>query len=263
MSQLLNIEIAESVEILKEKLKKETNPKKQTRLPVIYWIKTKQAESVRHLAGLAGIHRTTVSRWLSQYRKGGLSQLLTIKTSSGRTRVISAQIEAKLDESRMGLITLWSRKITGKGIQPVGVEQWCFDYFWLYGLVEPRSGESFWREFSHLDSICFEKYLELFAQEYPDDLHIIQLDNGRLHTAKSLKIPENIVLIFQPPYCPQVNPIERLWQEIKKHLKWSIFEELNELRDSLKKILNDLTPQDITSLTFWDFLKEALFVANI
>ena len=52
------------------------------------------------------------------------------------------------DESRMGLITLWARKITEKGIQPVGIEQWCFDYFWLYGLVEPLTGESFFLEFS-------------------------------------------------------------------------------------------------------------------
>ncbi len=134
---------------------------------------------------------------------------------------------------------------------------------WLYGLVEPRSGKSFWREFSHLDSICFEKYLELFSQEYPDDLHIIQLDNGRLHTAKALEIPENVVWIFQPPYSPQINPIERLWKEIKKKLKWEIFSDLNQLRDSLKDILNDLTAQDITCVTFWTFLQEALFVANI
>ena len=163
----------------------------------------------------------------------------------------------------MGLITLWARKITAKGIQPIGLEQWRFDYFWLYGLVEPRSGESFWREFSHLDSICFEKYLEIFSLEYPDDLHIIQLDNGRLHTAGTLTIPNNIILLFQPPYCPQINPIERLWKEIKKILKWEIFSNLNELRDALKDILNNLTPQEIIDVTFWQFLKEALFVANI
>ena len=29
----------------------------------------------------------------------------------------------------------------------------------------------------------------------------------------------NVILVFQPPYSPQVNPIERLWKEIKKHLK--------------------------------------------
>jgi len=47
------------------------------------------------------------------------------------------------DETRLGLITKKGKKLTGKGIQPVGVEQWSFNYLWLYGLVEPRSGEGF------------------------------------------------------------------------------------------------------------------------
>ncbi len=61
MSQILKVEISESVETLKEKLKKETNRKKQQRLQVIYWIKTKQAESIGHLAALAGKQRFHIS----------------------------------------------------------------------------------------------------------------------------------------------------------------------------------------------------------
>jgi hypothetical protein len=81
-------------------------------------------------------------------------------------------------------------------VQPVGIEQWQFEYLWLYGLVEPKTGSSFFYELCHLDSICFEKYLELFAKQYPEDLHIIQLDNGLLHQALELAIPDNIVLLF-------------------------------------------------------------------
>ena len=98
MSQVLKIEIFESAQTLKEKLKKETNSKKQQKLQVIYWIKTKQAESVGHLAVLVGKDRTTVSRWLSEYRKGGLDNLLTFKVSSGRPAKISEEIERKLVE---------------------------------------------------------------------------------------------------------------------------------------------------------------------
>lgn len=167
------------------------------------------------------------------------------------------------DESRMGLITLWARKLTLKGVQPVGIEQWCFDYFWLYGLVEPMTGESFFYEFGHLDSICFERYLELFSEKFPDDFHVIQLDNGPLHQAYDLAIPENVAILFQPAYSPQVNPIERFWKAIKKEMKWELFDNLDELRDSLKKVLDKLTVQDIISLTKWQFLVEGLSVANI
>ena len=103
-------------------------------------------------------------------------------------------------------------------MQPVAIEQWRLEYLWLYGLVEPKSEESFFYELCHLDSICFEKCLELFAQEYPEELHIIQLDNGRLHQSLDLAIPPNVVLLFQPPYSPQVNPIDRFWEELKKNL---------------------------------------------
>lgn len=141
--------------------------------------------------------------------------------------------------------------------------QWLFQCFWLYGLVEPVSGESFFYEFCHLDTICFEKFLELFSQAYPSDLHIIQLDNGPSHQAKDLVIPENIILLFQPSHCPQVNPIERLWKAIKDELKWVVFDDLDDLRKSLQNILLRLSQQVIASITRWKFILEALYVAGI
>jgi transposase len=92
---------------------------------------------------------------------------------------------------------------------------------------------------------------------------VIQLDNGPLHQAYDLAIPENVAILFQPAYSSQVNLIERLWKAIKKERKWELFDKLDELRDALKKILDKLTLQDITSLTKWQFLVEGLSVANI
>jgi len=68
--------------------------------------------------------------------------------------------------------------------------------FAIYGTVAPQTGESFWREFSHLDSLCFQIFWEQLAGEYPDNLNVVQLDNGRFHHSSSLKIPDNILLIF-------------------------------------------------------------------
>ncbi len=93
------------------------------------------------------------------------------------------------DESRMGLHTIQRRKLTGKGIKPQVQVQWEFTYLWLYGAVEPLTGASFFYEFTHLDTVCFEKFLELFASEYPEDLHIIQVDNGGFHNSLNLSIP--------------------------------------------------------------------------
>ena len=138
-----------------------------------------------------------------------------------------------------------------------------FKYLWLYGLVEPKTGDSFFYEFSHLDTPCFEKFLELFSQQYPDEVHIIQLDNGRGHLGLDWSIPDHVILLFQPPYCPEVNPIERFWKEVKKSLKNQVFDSLDFLRRTLRNILARFTQEYIASITGYDFILEALSVAGL
>jgi len=163
----------------------------------------------------------------------------------------------------MGLHTIKRRKLTGSCIKPKGIVQWDFVYLWLYGIVEPLTGKSFFYEFTHLDTICFEKFLELFAQRYPKDLHIIQLDNGGFHNSLNLNIPENVILLFQPAYSPEVNPIERLWQYLKEQLKWQTFDNLENLREAVEKSLGKLSKEIVASLTGWEFILDALSVASI
>ena len=112
------------------------------------------------------------------------------------------------------------------------------------------------------------------------------MDNGRPHTAKKLQIPDNIILLFQPPYSPRhakrgkrasasgrspcLNPIERLWQALKQDLKWELFSHLDELHCFLDceasrrhRALKKLTPEFIASVCGYDFILNALSVANI
>lgn len=103
------------------------------------------------------------------------------------------------DESRFGLHTIVGRLITASGVKPIGQWQWLFKAFWLYGAVEPLRGESFLLQFSHVDTQCYQRFLSEFSQTYPDSLNILQVDNGRFHKGKDLILPENIILLFQPP----------------------------------------------------------------
>ncbi|MEG4280773.1 transposase, partial [Microcoleus sp. MON1_C1] len=98
---------------------------------------------------------------------------------------------------------------------------------------------------------------------YPRDLHIIQVDNGGFHNSLNLSIPENVILLFQPGYSPEVNPIERLWGYVKEQLKWLRFDQIEELRAAVQKELNKLTNEVIASLTGWQFILEAISVAEL
>ena len=103
------------------------------------------------------------------------------------------------DEMRIGLKTIGGRQITAKGIKPIGAGavQWQFKATYLYGIVEPKTGEHFFFEFSHLNTDCFQVFLNLVSEQFKDDLLILQLDNGGFHKAKRLQVPANIILLFQ------------------------------------------------------------------
>ena len=125
-------------------------------------------------------------------------------------------------------------------------------------MVEPLSGENFFLEFSHLNADSFQLFLDEFSKAYPHSLNVIQLDNGRFHSAKKLTIPDNIVLLFQPPYSPDVNPIERVWQFMKDKLRWINLKTLDELRKKVDEIIQSILPSQVASLSSFDFILSAL-----
>ena len=96
MAGIVKIEITESIETLSNWLKQEKNTKKKERIQALFWIKTNLAETIGYLSSLSGKHRTTISRWLSLYRQGGLSKMLDIPIASGRTPAIPPKIPEKL-----------------------------------------------------------------------------------------------------------------------------------------------------------------------
>ena len=69
------------------------------------------------------------------------------------------------DETRLGLKTISGRLITLLGIKPSGKSQGQRDNFYLYGVVEPLTGYSFFYEVSHLEGNCFQGFLNLVSVE--------------------------------------------------------------------------------------------------
>ncbi|MDY7016104.1 MAG: IS630 family transposase [Cyanobacteriota bacterium] len=167
------------------------------------------------------------------------------------------------DETSLGLKTIRGRKITARGVKPVGKVQGKFKATYIYGIVEPKTGEHFFDEFTHLNSQCFGVFLQLVAEKFADSILIIQLDNGRFHKAKKLKGPENIILMFQPPHCPESNPIEQVWQYLKKGLRWKLPSSLDELRLLMSEQLEKMSEQVIASIVGRGYILEALSVVGI
>jgi len=96
MARPLNITITESREELERRLQHETEARQQERLQMLYWLKRDLVNSRQTIAQLLNRNDSTISRWLNDYREGGLRQLLEIQTAPGAARVIPPEVMERL-----------------------------------------------------------------------------------------------------------------------------------------------------------------------
>jgi transposase len=163
-----------------------------------------------------------------------------------------------MDESRFGLQTVKRRRLTARGTKPVGSYQQRFENCYLYGAIAPRSGDGYFLGLPKLNGDLFQVFLDEFARARPDTLNVLLVDNSRCHTTTDLLVPANVVLVFQPPYAPELNPAERVWQAIKDELAWQCFADLAALQARLVEIIRAYDEETLRSLTAYPYFMDAI-----
>ncbi len=167
------------------------------------------------------------------------------------------------DESRFGLHTVQRRRLTLPGVKPICPFEQTFESFWLCGAIQPNTGENFVLELPATASDCLQAFLDQFAAAHaqdPTEVRVLLLDNGGAHRAKALDWPARVVPIYLPAYCPELNPIERGWRELKEAVSNTLYGSLDALRERLDTELATWNqgPERMCSLTSYPYLIEAL-----
>lgn len=165
------------------------------------------------------------------------------------------------DEARFGLHLPRYRRLTTFGRKPRQPFAPLYESSWLYGAVEPSSGENLFLQLPALDSVCMSVFLGELSKVAAESLNVVVLDNAPAHIARGLVVAENIVLLALPPYSPELNPVERLWLAIRKKLK--VFDEtirtsLRALEEHVGEILRAFTPKEIASLTEYNYIRHSV-----
>lgn len=104
------------------------------------------------------------------------------------------------------------------------------------------------------NSDTFQVFLDEFSLINPEEYKIIVLDNGAFHKAKKLVIPHNIKLLFLPPYSPELNPAEKIWQHIKRKFTNRHFTNLNQISEFFTDTINSLSGQTIKSTCAYNYI---------
>lgn len=109
----------------------------------------------------------------------------------------------------------------------------------------------------------FQTFINLFSHKYPLDFHVLQVDNAKFHTSAKLELPHNVMLLYQPPYSPEANPIEQVWSWAKGKIAGEIFETVDKLKDRVNGILADAGNAMFKSIVHREFILSALQRAGI
>lgn len=162
------------------------------------------------------------------------------------------------DESRLGLHEGTRRRLTARGVKPLQRTLPRYEYFWLFAAVEPLGGASLELEMPALDVPCVQAFLDAFAACYPESLNLLLWDGAPAHIAHALVIPPNGVLIQLPAYSPELNPVERLWEDLRYRLGSELPSSLAALKEHAAELIRAYSPQQLASLCGYEYLLQIL-----
>ena len=154
------------------------------------------------------------------------------------------------DESRFGQKGCLSRLWAPRGSRPVVPLQNEYEWVYLYGALNPQTGESCALVLPWANTEMMQLHLDAISFQAGPSRHIVLvLDNAGWHGSKQLVVPENITLLPLPPYSPELNPIERLWHWLKEHeFSNRVYPNADVLLDAVTDMWNTLNPERIKSV---------------
>ena len=119
----------------------------------------------------------------------------------------------------------------------------------MTAFVQPTSGETFWSISNGVSKPFFAALLALFAREAGagrERIIVLELDSAGWHTAPNLAAPDGIRPVYLPPYSPELQPAEHLWELCDEPLVNRGFTSLAELEATLSERCRELCEQTET-----------------
>lgn len=145
------------------------------------------------------------------------------------------------DEMRYGLISNFRRSWSKVGKRTIIDSQHAFENRYLFSAVAPLSGESF--HLSGIDGFDTEAahtFLLELKKQHQDKTVIVVWDNAPCHRPKIHREIGGLIVLFLPPYSPELNPTERFFEELRKSTANQIFKTIEEQEKAIETKLNGL-----------------------
>lgn len=150
------------------------------------------------------------------------------------------------DESRVGQQGSLSRVWAAKGTRPRVVRQRQFLNTYIFGACCPDKDKGCALILPECHTGMMQLHLDEISKNIEDGFHgIIIIDRASWHTTEALNIPKNLSLLPLPPYSPELNPMEQVWQKIKADsLTNTTFKSYDDIVEKCAKAWNSFCDKD-------------------
>ena len=106
----------------------------------------------------------------------------------------------------------------------------------------------------HCNADTFQIFLNEFSEDSPDEFKVLLLDNGAFHKAQKLITPDNIGLLFIPPYSPELNPAEKIWWKMKRSFSGKLHKTLDNVSEFIKNEVDILTNDRVRNTCSFEYI---------
>jgi transposase-like protein len=164
------------------------------------------------------------------------------------------------DEARFGRLSDPRRCWAPAPLRPLVPVALVREYTYAYAAVSPEDGGLVWMLSAKMDTLNMGAFLRHVSETYPNNFVLMVLDGAPSHRSHELRVPDNMALIRLPAYSPELNPAERLWDEIReKEFANRVFESLGAAMAQAARGLKRLEelPEFLRSLTGWDWILDS------
>lgn len=145
------------------------------------------------------------------------------------------------DEARFGRIADPAHCWAPKGVRPLVPTHIVREYTHVFSAVCPHDGESFSLILPYANTEAMKIFLQECSEYFKAYRVIMFMDKAAWHRSKNIGEYENIRIVYQPSYSPELNPVEHLWEYIREnYLRNCIWTTLDTLESMLESILKTI-----------------------
>ena len=158
---------------------------------------------------------------------------------------------------RFGTRTELGKRWTARGARPSGEQIIGYEYGYLSVALNPASGELFALLLPDMTVESFQAFVDEFVK-FIGAQQVVRLitDGAAAHRSARLKVGEQLQPEHLPPYSPELNPVERLFKELRAALKNRVFESLQAVEEAVIKAVEPFFKDGarVKKLTFYGWL---------